>query len=92
MRVCCATRPGIPPVPRAEVHALAERTQHEPPSAVTRRTGRAMAKAMGLCMRMIAEVIASAFASGLSWEGTLAGKKVYSPQARVKGRPSNDSP
>jgi hypothetical protein len=28
-------------------------------------------------MRMIAEVIASAFASGLSWKGSLGGKEVY---------------
>jgi hypothetical protein len=30
-------------------------------------------------MRMVAEVIASAFASGLSWTGTLGGKEVYCP-------------
>jgi hypothetical protein len=28
-------------------------------------------------MRMGAEVIASAFASGLSWKGTLGGKEIY---------------
>ncbi len=28
-------------------------------------------------MRMLAEVVASAFASGLSWRGSLAGKDVY---------------
>ena len=27
-------------------------------------------------MRMVAEVIASAFASGLSWKGTISGKEV----------------
>ena len=30
-------------------------------------------------MRMVAEVIASAFASGLSWKGALGGKEVYCP-------------
>jgi hypothetical protein len=35
-------------------------------------------------MRMVAEVIASAFASGLSWKGTLAGKEVYCPQQGLK--------
>src|ERR1700685_2657444 len=37
-------------------------------------------------MRMVAEVIASAFASGLSWKGTLAGKEVYCPPQGFKGR------
>jgi hypothetical protein len=36
-------------------------------------------------MRMVAEVIASAFASGLSWRGTLAGKEVYCPPQGFKG-------
>jgi hypothetical protein len=36
-------------------------------------------------MRMVAEVIASAFASGLSWKGTLAGKEVYCPPQGLKG-------
>jgi hypothetical protein len=36
-------------------------------------------------MRMVAEVIASAFASGLSWRGTLAGKEVYCPPQGLKG-------
>src|ERR1700689_536859 len=36
-------------------------------------------------MRMVAEVIASAFASGLSWKGTLAGKGVYCPPQGFKG-------
>jgi hypothetical protein len=36
-------------------------------------------------MRMVAEVIASAFASGLSWRGTLAGKEVYCPPQGSKG-------
>src|SRR5580700_11193402 len=36
-------------------------------------------------MRMVAEVIASAFASGLSWKGTLAGKDVYCPPQGFKG-------
>src|ERR1700722_7245732 len=36
-------------------------------------------------MRMVAEVIASAFASGLSWRGTLAGTKVYCPAEGFKG-------
>ena len=35
--------------------------------------------------RMVAEVIASAFASGLSWKGTLAGKEVYCPPQGLKG-------
>jgi hypothetical protein len=36
-------------------------------------------------MRMVAEVIASAFASGLSWRGTLAGTEVYCPPEGFKG-------
>jgi hypothetical protein len=36
-------------------------------------------------MRMVAEVIASAFASGLSWKGTLTGKEVYCPPHGFKG-------
>jgi hypothetical protein len=36
-------------------------------------------------MRMVAEVIASAFASGLSWKGTLAEKDVYCPPQGLTG-------
>jgi hypothetical protein len=36
-------------------------------------------------MRMVAEVIASASASGLSWKGTLAGKEVYCPPQGLQG-------
>ena len=36
-------------------------------------------------MHMLAEVIASAFASGLSWRGSLAGKEVYCPPPGLKG-------
>jgi hypothetical protein len=36
-------------------------------------------------MRMVAEVIARAFASGLSWKGTLGGKEVYCPPQGLKG-------
>jgi hypothetical protein len=36
-------------------------------------------------MKMVAEVIASAFASGLSWKGTLAEKEVYCPPQGLKG-------
>ena len=36
-------------------------------------------------MRMVAEVIASAFASGLSWKGTLAAKEVYCPPQGFNG-------
>jgi hypothetical protein len=36
-------------------------------------------------MRMVAEVIASAFASGLSWKGSLGGKEVYCPPPGFKG-------
>ncbi len=35
---------------------------------------------------MLAEVIASAFASGLSWRGSLAGKEVYCPPPGLKGQ------
>ena len=35
--------------------------------------------------RMLAEVIASAFSTGLSWRGELAGKEVYCPPASLKG-------
>ena len=34
---------------------------------------------------MVAEFIASAFASGLSWKGTLGGKEVYCPPHGLKG-------
>jgi hypothetical protein len=37
-------------------------------------------------MRGFAEVIASAFASGLSWRGWLAGKEVYCPPTGLKGQ------
>lgn len=36
-------------------------------------------------MRMVAEVIASAFASGFSWGGTDAGKRVYCSSPDLKG-------
>jgi hypothetical protein len=36
-------------------------------------------------MRMVAEVIASAFVSDLSWKGTLGGKEVYCPPQGLKG-------
>jgi hypothetical protein len=36
-------------------------------------------------MKMVAEVIASAFASGLSWKGSLGGKEVYCPPPGLKG-------
>ena len=36
-------------------------------------------------MRMIAEVIASAFSSGLSWRGSLGGKEVYCPPPGLRG-------
>ena len=35
--------------------------------------------------RLVAEVIASAFSSGLSWRGSLAGKEVYCPPPGLKG-------
>ncbi len=37
-------------------------------------------------MRMIAEVIASAFSSGLSWRGSLGGKKIYCPSPGLTAR------
>ena len=43
-------------------------------------------KAEDPSMRMLAEVIASAFASGLSWRVSLAGKEVYCPPADLKGQ------
>ena len=43
-------------------------------------------------MRMVAEVIASAFASGLLWRGTLAGKDVYCPPEGFKGGQVVDEP
>ena len=36
-------------------------------------------------MRMVAEVIASAFASGFSWGGAAAGKRVYCASPDLKG-------
>jgi hypothetical protein len=36
-------------------------------------------------MRMVAEVIASAFASGLSWSTSLGGKEVCCPPPNLKG-------
>ena len=35
--------------------------------------------------RMVAEVIAGAFAGGLSWKGTLGGKDVFCPPPGFKG-------
>jgi hypothetical protein len=37
-------------------------------------------------MRMVAEVIASAFASGFSWGGDAAGKRTYCAPPDLKGR------
>ena len=37
-------------------------------------------------MRMVAEVIASAFASGFSWGGDTAGKRAYCASPDLKGR------
>jgi Rap1a immunity proteins len=37
-------------------------------------------------MRMVAEVIASAFASGFSWGGDAAGKRPYCAPSDLKGR------
>ena len=51
--------PGIPPLPRAKVHAVVERTPRTPPGAVTHWTGRAMAKAMGLSLRTIQRIWAA---------------------------------
>jgi hypothetical protein len=36
-------------------------------------------------MHMLAELIAAAFSSGLSWRGSLAGKEVYCPPPGLKG-------
>jgi hypothetical protein len=36
-------------------------------------------------MSLLAEVIASAFSSGLSWRGELSGKEVYCPPPGLKG-------
>ena len=36
--------------------------------------------------RMVAEVIASAFSSGLSWRGSVGGKEVYCPPPGLKGQ------
>ncbi|HTV54972.1 MAG TPA: hypothetical protein VMI06_08640 [Terriglobia bacterium] len=36
-------------------------------------------------MRMVAEVITSVFASGLSWKGSLAEKEIYYPPPGLKG-------
>jgi Rap1a immunity proteins len=36
-------------------------------------------------MRMVAEMIAAAFGSGLSWRGSLAGKDIYCPPPGLKG-------
>jgi hypothetical protein len=36
-------------------------------------------------MKLVAEVIASAFSSGLSWSGALAGKEIYCPPPGLKG-------
>ena len=35
--------------------------------------------------RLVAEMIAAAFSSGLSWRGSLAGKEVYCPPPDLKG-------
>jgi len=36
-------------------------------------------------MRMVAEMIASAFASGFSWGGNAAGKRAYCASLDIKG-------
>jgi hypothetical protein len=36
-------------------------------------------------MSKLAEVIAAAFSSGLSWQGPIGGKQVYCPPAGLKG-------
>jgi hypothetical protein len=36
-------------------------------------------------MRMVAEMIAAAFSSGLSWRGSLAGKDVFCPPPGLTG-------
>ena len=36
-------------------------------------------------MRAVAEVIASAFASGLSWRGSIAEKEIYCPPSGLNG-------
>jgi len=43
-------------------------------------------KAEDPSMRMLAEVIASAFASGLSWAAAHGGKEVYCPPPELKGQ------
>jgi hypothetical protein len=42
-------------------------------------------------MRMVAEVIASAFASGFSWGGDAAEKRAYCAPSDLKGRTSSSS-
>jgi len=61
------------------------------PLAKPSRKGRFLRTAVvpGLCLnrtRMLAEVIASAFASGLSWSGSLGGKEIYCPPPGLKGQ------
>ena len=43
-------------------------------------------KAEDQSMQMLAEVIASAFASGLSWSSAHGGKEVYCPPPDLKGQ------
>ena len=43
-------------------------------------------KAEDPSMRMLAEVIASAFASGLSWSSAHGGKEIYCPPPGLKGQ------
>jgi hypothetical protein len=42
-------------------------------------------------VKMLAEVIASAFASGFSWGGDAVGKHVYCAQPNIKGREIMDA-
>ena len=41
-------------------------------------------------MRMVAEMIASAFASGFSWGGDVAGKHAYRASPDLKGAPDHE--
>jgi hypothetical protein len=43
-------------------------------------------KGQDASMRMVADVIASAFSSGLSWRGSLAGKNIYCPPSGLSGQ------
>jgi len=64
---------------------LASQVRADPPDISARRLLSGW-KDQDPSTRMVAEVIASAFASGLSWSASLGGREVYCPPPGLKGK------